>query len=372
MNKNENSCGTDTIDSTAEDSYWRQQHANQPYAGQSSYDDYKGAYRLGYEGCSRFRGRLFDECEPALRKDYEKNYGKSNVSWDKARHAARAAWSRADRNLERFIGYDVVDQQDNKIGTLECLWSDHNGNPAFVGVKTGWLLGKTHVVPANSVHVSDDRRVIRLPYDEQKVKDAPSYDADCQMTTEKETEIYNYYGVSASGISQQTQSQQRSGATTTGTAKHTPEQATIQLSEEQVKIGKREVEAGGVRLRKVVRTETVNQPVELKREEIIIERVPASEAHTGRQQSFNEQEVYIPLRREEAVIEKQSRLREEVRARKSATTDRQNVSAEVRKEDVEIEKQGEAREADPRGGNAARELREQETQPRSQRRQKTT
>ena len=63
----------------------------------------------------------------------------------------RAAWQRFDRDLARYIGYDVVDRNGNKIGTLECLWQDHTGEPAFVGVRTGWFMGKTHVVPAESV-----------------------------------------------------------------------------------------------------------------------------------------------------------------------------------------------------------------------------
>ena len=78
-----------------------------------------------------------------------------------------------------------------------------------------------------------------------------------------------------------------SGATgTTGTTGQTAmrqpaEEASVKLTEEQVKVGKREVTAGGVRLRKFIRTETVNQPVELRREELVIERVPANET-TGR------------------------------------------------------------------------------------------
>src|SRR4051812_27790295 len=46
----------------------------------------------------------------------------------------------------------------------------------------------------------------------------------------------------------------------------------IPLYEESLNVGKREVEAGAVRLRKIVRTETVNQPVELRHEEVVIDR----------------------------------------------------------------------------------------------------
>jgi uncharacterized protein (TIGR02271 family) len=105
-------------------------------------------------------------------------------------------------------------------------------------------------------------------------------------------------------------------------------------------VGKREVEYGGVRLRKVVRTEVVNQPVELTREEIVIERVPAGEARatTPGGAEFKQEEIYVPLRREEAVVAKEARVREEVRVGKRKERETQTVSETVRKEDVEIEK----------------------------------
>jgi uncharacterized protein (TIGR02271 family) len=101
-------------------------------------------------------------------------------------------------------------------------------------------------------------------------------------------------------------------------------------------------------LRKIVRTEQVNQPVTLQREEVVVERVPASEAR-GAQRAFEQEEIYVPLRREEPVIEKEARVREEVRVRKDAKSEQQTVSGQVRREDVEIERKGDAREVTGRG-----------------------
>ena len=106
-------------------------------------------------------------------------------------------------------------------------------------------------------------------------------------------------------------------------------------------------------MRKVVRTEVVNQPVELRREEVIIERVPAHGTASTTKGSFQEQEVYIPLRREEAVVEKEVRVREEIRAHKESQTDTQQVTERVRREDVDIERSGEAKERTSRGDRKA-------------------
>ncbi len=367
------------VNPTVEDAYWREHYSNEPYYDRNySYDDYQPAYRTGYEGYSKYgnTGKSFDELEPALRRDYERTAGTSKLTWDNARHATQAAWSRLDRHLDRYLGYDVVDLSDNKIGTLECMWSDHTGEPAFVGVKTGWLFGKTHVVPADNVQVGVQDNRIRLPYAESKIKDAPAFESDCQMSPEKEEEVRRYYGIGDTRQNVSNREDTSTRQTQPGRSdaekptRATPEQATIQLSEEELKIGKRQVEIGGVRLRKIVRTEVVNQPVEVQREELVIERVPADQAHSGRQQAFNQQEVYIPLRREEVVVQKEARLREEVRARKAKQTDTQQVKEQVRKEDVEIEETGEARRS-TRGPGATDRTGQGTSKPRSQRRHET-
>jgi len=260
------------------------------------------------------------------------------------------------RNLEQYIDHDVVDQTGNKIGTLQCLWGDRSNEPAYLGVQTGWLFGKTHVVPADAAEVNPQQRRIRLPYAEQKVKEAPTFDSGSELDPNALQQVRNYYGYSSRGskteaaaqAEQQRPQTQQQPAGGQGSGKGRTEQAgaTVQLREEQLKIGKREVEAGGVRLRKIVRTETVNQPVELKREEIVVERVSGKEMREktasacGGTGSFEEQDIYIPLRREEPVVEKQSFVREEVRVSKKSETERQTVSQQVRKEDVDIQRSG--------------------------------
>jgi len=242
----------------------------------------------------------------------------------------------AKRNLEQYVDHDVVDQRGNKVGTLQCLWADQRGEPAYLGVQTGWLFGKTHVVPADTAEVNEQRHVIRLPYDERTIKDAPAYDPGVELNASTEQEVRTYYNVptaSAHSAGQET-SRTKSPARPAG-----QESATVQLHEEELKVGKRQVESGGIRLRKVIRTEIVNRPVELQREEIVVERVPSGEQTTSRSgsQGFQQEEIFIPLRREEAVIQKESRVREEVRVSKKAQTERQTVSEQVRREDVEIE-----------------------------------
>jgi uncharacterized protein (TIGR02271 family) len=194
-------------------------------------------------------------------------------------------------------------------------------------------MGKTHVVPAHTATVSQQGRTIRLPYDSDRVKNAPNFDGDVQLDERTEGEVCRYYGIQ---MSEQRRSDQVREATR-GTAGR--EQASMALQEEELKVGKREVEYGGIRLKKIIRTETVNQPVELKHEEMVVERVPGTQARGGGK-AFEQEEIYIPLRREEAVVQKEARVREQVNVRKRSETQRQTVSEQVRKEDVQIDRSG--------------------------------
>jgi uncharacterized protein (TIGR02271 family) len=239
--------------------------------------------------------------------------------------------------LGRFIDYTVVDRDNEKVGTVDAVWEDHTGEPSYLAIRTGWLgLGKAHVVPAQAAQVNEAKRHIKLPYTAEQVKNAPAFDSQDDITSESEYTISSHFGLN-------TEPPRRSDDGVAPLARPRDE-ARVQLKEEELKVGKREVEYGGVRLRKIVRTETVNQPVELKREEIVVERVPVeSGAVAGDVSDFGDEEIYVPLRREEAVVEKTTRVREEVRLGKRTETENETVSDTIRREDVEIDRNADAK-----------------------------
>lgn len=86
------------IDPTREDKYWRENHGRQDYARGRAYEDFAPAYRTGYEGYSTYggTGKTFEENEAALRKQYESK--PAAVSWEEARPATKAAWTKFDKN----------------------------------------------------------------------------------------------------------------------------------------------------------------------------------------------------------------------------------------------------------------------------------
>lgn len=273
--------------------------------------------------------------------------------------------------LDRLIDYDVVDDHDQKVGTLNSLWADRSGHAMFLGIKTGRVFGRTHVVPTEVAKVSESGRRIRLPYSEDMIKGAPAFDADKDLDIASEREVFHYFHMGEPGVMEARltaesraptpevkvpspeaattplaapRSEQAAATTAQPAAPARPalDEARLALCEESLKVGKRVVDAGGVRLRKVIRTEAVSLPVELSHEEIVIERIPAQGTQPAVAEAFMEKEIYIALHREEPVVQKESRVREEVRCRKQPQIEKRTVSDSIRKEDVEIVKSAEA------------------------------
>lgn len=88
------------VNPTAEENYWREAHTREPYyASGLTYDDYAPAYRTGWEGAERYRGRRFEDVDSDLERHYEGIKGKSRLAWEDARHASRAAWHRVEDRL---------------------------------------------------------------------------------------------------------------------------------------------------------------------------------------------------------------------------------------------------------------------------------
>lgn len=182
------------VNPTAERAYWEENYMREPYyRSGTSFDDYYPAYQTGYEGYSRMYGRTWDQSEMDLRSDYETRKGKSMLSWDDARPAVRAAWDRLDSNFERLIGHHVVDRDNEVIGKLSCLWTDHTGEPSYLGVKTSWLSGKHHVIPAHAARIDSQRERIWVPFSVKAVKDAPCFDPDTELSDADERRVEEYY-----------------------------------------------------------------------------------------------------------------------------------------------------------------------------------
>ena len=93
-----------------------------------------------------------------------------------------------------FLDFLIVDKDGQDVGTLFSAWSDQaTGAFEYLGIKTGFLLGKNHIVPARDAQVDEEKQTIQVPYTVEFLKDAPVCAAEAEVTEEHEKEIKAYY-----------------------------------------------------------------------------------------------------------------------------------------------------------------------------------
>lgn len=112
---------------------------------------------------------------------------------------------------------------------------------------------------------------------------------------------------------------------------------TIEVMQEDVRIGKRDVSHGRVRVRSYVVEEDVSEDVELRNETVDIERRRVDRPVTAGDAAFREQVIEAEEHDEEAVVSKEARVVEEIDLKKRVDVDTQRVTETVRHTEVEIE-----------------------------------
>jgi uncharacterized protein (TIGR02271 family) len=133
---------------------------------------------------------------------------------------------------------------------------------------------------------------------------------------------------------------QPSTGTTTAAAAGTEEQV-IPVYEEELKVGKRQVEQGHVRVRVYTVEHPVQEGVTLREERVAVERRPidrrVSEVPGD---AFQERTVDVTTHREEPVVAKEARVKEEIHVRKEGDQRTETVRDTVRHSEVEVEDDG--------------------------------
>jgi len=114
----------------------------------------------------------------------------------------------------------------------------------------------------------------------------------------------------------------------------------VPVAEERLNVEKRAGQIGEVDIHKQVVQERVNVPVELTREEVRVERRDVADRplRPGENAAFREETIRVPVRGEEAIVNKEAVVTGEVVINKQQQTERRNVSDTVRKERVEVDK----------------------------------
>lgn len=118
------------------------------------------------------------------------------------------------------------------------------------------------------------------------------------------------------------------------------DESTVQLSEEQLRVGTSEQEYGSVRAKKHVDTETVEQSVQRGVEYADVDRAAPLEGDSGQVETLPDGSLSIPVFEEQIVVEKRLVVRERIIVRKRTVVEEHVVSADLRRERLEVETEG--------------------------------
>jgi uncharacterized protein (TIGR02271 family) len=275
---------------------------------------------------------------------------------------------------DQYAGYTVVDEGGSKIGKVDDLFLDESDQPEYFGVKMGFLGTSSTLIPADIATINNEQGFIEVSQPKSTVQDGPAFDDDREITPEYENEVRSYYGlgpIESSGFYgdyEETNGHSGAGTTDTTTAgtvgsgmsmgdtetgefrEHDlnqeglsqpgsdledEDELRVQRSEEELRAGTREREAGAMKVRKRVRTDREQIEVPTKHEEVTVERVPVEGEATEAQ--IGEDEVSVPVTEEEVVVDKRAVAKEEIRLRKDVVEDTEVVEEDVRREEIDVE-----------------------------------
>ncbi|MFH5923655.1 YsnF/AvaK domain-containing protein [Roseomonas xinghualingensis] len=131
-----------------------------------------------------------------------------------------------------------------------------------------------------------------------------------------------------------------SGATPTtmaGSSGATTNEERIPVVEEQLRVGKREMDRGRVRVRSYIVETPVDETVTLRSEHVRVERRPVDQPLSAADDAFRERTIEAVEHAEEAVVSKEARVKEELVIRKDVDLRDETISDTVRRTEVEVE-----------------------------------
>jgi uncharacterized protein (TIGR02271 family) len=258
-------------------------------------------------------------------------------------------------------GWEVVASDGRKIGEVDELLIDTNAMKVRyldVEVENGLMAEPDRHVLVPIGYARLDRSGDRVMVDNISSTDLhsmPAYDQS-PVTRDYETTLRDRYmgGAAATGAAATGAAAMGTASTPhdtdfythdsfddnrfygRGTAANANEQR-LTLSEEELTVGKREVQAGAVEIDKRVETEHVRESVPVTHEEAIVERRPITDPMAARGATIGEGEtIRVPLTEEEVVAEKRAVAKEELVVRKTEVTETETVEADLRRERAEV------------------------------------
>ncbi len=265
-------------------------------------------------------------------------------------------------------GANVLSEDGAVLGSMGQLYvDDATGEPSWVTVATHTAGNPESFAPLNGATL--DGQDVRLPYTHAKVYESPKMSQDGHLSPEEEQHLLRYYGLMASKDDDVSRTTSQSGnrssrADAFGSRSDTEmrrtdgdDDVTMTRSEEQLRVGTELRETERVRLVKRVVTEDVTMTVQIRREELVVERVPVKDGaplyddgagtfskaererlYSAVETAFSGDVVDMVLYEEKPRVEIDVVPIERVRLSREAHMHDETITGQVRKEVIETER----------------------------------
>ncbi len=217
------------------------------------------------------------------------------------------------------MGWSVVDQAGTPIGTVTEMLIDPDAE-----MVDSILVDRKKRIPAGDIALRDGRVVVRGIMQDGNLEMTES----TTTTTTTETENQNY-----TAMQREANARHVSGVT----REASENEVVLPIVEEQLRIGKRTVERGGVNVRTTSQEVPVQETVNLREENVTVERRPVDRAVGNAPDAFREGTIEITETAEVPVVSKEARVVEEVVVGKEVTERQETVRDTVKRTEVEVD-----------------------------------
>jgi uncharacterized protein (TIGR02271 family) len=254
----------------------------------------------------------------------------------------RADQSLADRVIDILDDEGTVNLDEREASWRQEGWTGRYTEGSDETTGSSGRSGAGAVGDANRDTTSGVGRAASRAAD--KVSDAAHTAGSAMgLTGERSSETRAYGAPSSPGTSQPSTASGTGGAAGYGGSERkrstSERDETIPVTEERLNVGKREVGGGRVRVRSYVVEQPVEEQVNLRDEHVNVERRPVDRALTGadRDRAFQERTIEAEEKSEEAVVNKEARVKEELVVNKDVNQRTETVSDTVRRTEVDVE-----------------------------------
>lgn len=211
------------------------------------------------------------------------------------------------------MGWTVVDQAGNELGEVEEMLIETDE------MRVDSIIVRGVRIPAENIALRDGKVVVRGLMDNEKFTATQAAATGGAVTQTYDPAPRNTGAKHVAGV----------------TREAGDDEISIPIIEEQLAVGKRTVEKGGVNVRTTMTEKPVEETLNLREENVTVERHKVDRPVDGAT-AFQEGSFDVTTRAEVPVVEKEARVVEEVVIDKELTERTETVRETVKRTDVEV------------------------------------